>query len=192
MKRTCVLFTLLVMLAAGAHAHDGMLALFTDAGVSDCDADLAPFEAMDVHLFYVRGDGPEMSGAFEFKLEASSAFIAFGMPTWHPAVEMGTLGSLEQGISVAASRWLGVDLYVVYLGAIPVINTGEEDEFTVSIVEHPGSTPPGIYITLTDFNRSMYSVLGGTFVFNGTCSSPLGEPTATKSSTWGAIKGMVE
>lgn len=192
MKRTFTLFTLLIVLAAGAHAHDGMMALFTDEGASDCDADLAPFGVMDVHLFYVRGDGPEMSGAFEFMLATSSDFVQFGVPTWHPAVEMSALGSLEQGISVAASHWLGVDLYVVYLGTIPIINVGEEGKFTVSVADHPGSLPPGVYITLTDFYRSRYRVIGGTFVFNGTCSSPLAEPTTVKPSTWGAIKGMFE
>jgi hypothetical protein len=193
MKRTFVLLTLLLVLASGAHAHEGMLALFTNENASDCDANLAPFEVMDVHLFYVRGDGPEMGGAFEFRIAASSDFIEFGVPTWHPSVEMHALGSLEEGIAVAASHWLGVDLYSVYLGTIPVINTGEEGEVTVSIVDHPGSIPePGIFITLTDHNRSKHRVHGGVFVFNGTCVSPLAGPTATESSTWGAIKSMVE
>lgn len=195
MKKSLVLFVLLVVLAVGAHAHDGMIALFTDESVSDCDADLGAFEMIDVHLFYIRGDGPEMGGAFELRITKSSPLVGLGPPTWHPEVGMATIGSIENGISVAAGGFIGVGLDVVYLGTLPVINGGLEGTFTISVVEHPDASPaPGIYITLTDFSRSMHPVLGGTFVFNGTCGSPLdapASPTATKQATWGAIKSMI-
>lgn len=188
--RLIVSLVLVLLLCTCAWAHDGMLALFTDETVSDCDAEVGQYGSVDMMLFYLRGDGPEMGKAWEFRLEKSSSDLVFGTPTWHPSVYVPTIGSLEDGISVASPECLGTGVDVVYLGTIPVAITGPAITYTITVVEDLNAVPdPGIFITLCEEGHPMYAVGGGEFVLNGECV-PLEVPIAVEESSWGAIKSL--
>jgi hypothetical protein len=171
-----------------------MIALFADEAATDCDAVILPSQVVNLYLFYVRGDGPEMGNAYEFKLAKSSEGAVFGQFVLPPNTIH--IGQVEEGISVAfvgnANAGEGLDL--MFLGTIPVVNVSETGTFTVSVVDDPNARGgPGIFITLyVPMIHPMYSVIGGTFVFNGSCSSPENpaEITSTTPSNWGAIKSL--
>ena len=174
---------------AFAQSHNGAISLYTDENIGDCDAVSNMFDIVDINLYYVRGNGPDLGEAYEFRLMCTSTSITFNQPTWPPTMQ-GTLGSLETGISVTHNVCIGIGLDVTWLGTIPVFNVGDGDTFTVKVVEHPeakcpGDIPcPGIYITECPDPKPRHKCLGGSFIFNGVCNP------AADSRSWGAIKSL--
>jgi hypothetical protein len=194
MKVFSALLFLMMFIAAGAQSHEGMIALYADEAATDCDAVILPTQTVNLYLFYVRGDGPDMGNAYEFKLAKSSEGAVFGQFVL-PANTIH-IGQVEEGISVAfvGSGNVGEGLDLLFLGTIPVTDISETGPFTVSVVEDPHARGgAGVFITLyVPLVHPMYRVIGGTFVFNGSCSSPENpaEITATTPSNWGAIKSL--
>ena len=185
MRTLTLSFLFLVMLATAVYGHDGALSLYTNNSLGDCDRTSTIFMTDTMQLFYVRGSGPDMGNAAEFKLELSSTNVFFAPPPiWSNLITV-TLGDVETGMSITGAGCLGVGEPVVYLGMIFVTNGFETGEFRVKVASHPTSIPnPGVWITLCDAGQTMYQVLGGTFVFNGTCNP------AVEQSSWGAIKSL--
>ena len=185
MKKLTLVALFLIFSFTCALAHNGAISLYIDENINDCDADIGMFEVVDINLYYVRDQGPDLGGAYEFRLVCSSGSVSFNVPTW-PATMMIVFGTLTEGISVAHSTCIGTSKDVTWLGKIPVFNTVEAGEFTVTVVENPDSAPyPGIFITLCpDPPLAKYAVLGGTFVFNGSCNPDV------DSKSWGAIKSL--
>ncbi len=183
--RSLTLGILFVMvLGAPAFAHNGALSLYTDSGIGDCDLTSGMFVTDTIQLFYVRGSGPEMGNAAQFRIEKSSEMVLFTPdPEWTPLVNL-TIGDIQSGIAITAAACLGSGMNIVYLGNIYVFNMTELGMFTVKVVAYPLSVPPAINITICDPGQTVYSVLGGTFVFNGTCNP------ATEETSWGAIKSL--
>ena len=175
----------LALLAPAVYGHNGALSLYTSNSLGDCDRTSTIFMTDTMQFFYVRGSGPDMGNAAAFSLALSSTNVFFAPPpVWSNLITV-TLGDVESGISITGSGCLGVGEPVVYLGMVFVTNGFETAEFTVKVVNHPTADPfPGIWITLCEAGQPMYQVLGGTFVFNGTCNP------AVEQSSWGAIKSL--
>jgi hypothetical protein len=191
MKRMTLALVLIVCLAVGANAHQGMLALLADTGNHACSVTLGIGETVGLYLMYVRGSGPYMGPAYEFKLLRSSRGLGLLDPTW-PSEIVLTIGSVATGISLTSTTCFPFEDYVA-LGTIPIMNVSDPDTFTVQVVADPGQVPQHeIVITKCDPGRSIYIVAGGTFVFNTGCNSPE-DPfgvLATRESSWGAIKEL--
>ena len=191
MKKALLAIVLAVCLAANANAHQGMLALFADTNNHECHRALGVGEIGSIYLMYVRGDGPRLGPAYEFKLLKSTTGAVFLSPTW-PSNIVLTLGYIEIGISLTAQDCFP-DLDYVPLGTIPVMNLSDPDTFTVQVVPDPGQAPRHVIAILKcDPGRTLYAVLGGMFVFNAGCFSPE-DPfgvVATKATTWGAVKDL--
>lgn len=194
----CTLFVL--FLAGPAAAHDGAIALFSDMAATDCDAVCLPGSAVELYLFYVRGEGPRSGNCFEFRLLSSSDGAILLDPVW-PDNYVLHIGGIETGISVChkygtVADWCAPDEALVYIGAIPVMNAGDADSFTVTVVDDPTREwDPAILVIECAPGAPVYHVMGGTFVFNGYCSDaldPVGGPVGVRESTWGAIKGQLE
>ena len=200
MKRIVTLLNLMLfMYSTGISAHEAMFALYADPSASSCQAILPELTMIDLSLFYVRGDGPAMGPTNEFRIQKSNDDIQIGWPAWSEELGLvAVFGSLESGITVAYNmgeqdRCREEDY--VFLAIIPITNISDPDTFTISIVDRPRGKvlQPTISITLCEEPYPIYEVLGGTFVFNGTCASPenpFQDPTPVQSSTWGAIKGL--
>jgi len=159
-----------------SHAHEGMIALYDDISASRCQAILPELTVKSLFLFYIRGDGPQLGQCCEFRLIKSVENIQFGMPIWNESHGfVSTLGDLESGITIcygAGDVWCG-EGDITFLGTIPVANISDPDTFTVTVAEHPALAPePGIHIVICDPENPIHEVIGGTFVFNGTCESP--------------------
>lgn len=192
MKNLLLSIVLVACLAAGANAQQGMLALFSDTENHECHLDVGIGEIGNLYLMYVRGDGPRLGQAYEFKLLKSSSGSAILPPTWPSSIVI-TLGTVETGISLCAAECFPDEDYV-YLGTIPVMNVSDPDTFTAEIVPDPEQVPQhAIVILECEADYPIYIVLpGGAFVFNGGCYSPL-DPfgaVATKETSWGAIKEL--
>ena len=182
MRTLALSFVMLAILASSAFGHDGALSLYTDQSIGDCDLPSALFMTDTIRLYYVRGTGPDMGNAAEFRLELSTTNAFFAPPPVWSNLIVVTLGDIESGMSITGAQCLGVGLSVVYLGQIFVTNGFELGQFTVKVVNHPVSA--GIFITRCDPGQTIASVLGGTFVFNGTCNP------AVEETSWGAIKSL--
>lgn len=196
MKKALLAFILAMCLAAGANAHQGMLALFADTNNHECHTALGVGQIGNLYLMYVRGDGPRMGNAYEFKLLRSSAGTVFLQPIWPPSIITDMIfGTIEAGISLVRPTCFEDQSYVP-LGTIPIMNISDPDTFTVKVVPDPTQEPPRIVAILTcdSWHPAIYSVLGGIFVFNAGCFSPE-DPygvVATKSTTWGAVKALYQ
>ena len=185
MKKLLSVLTLALLLTTQAFAHNGAISLYTDETPSDCDYDLALGLNTYLYVLYVKGDGPILGNAAQWRILISSPQIIIGTAEWRPEI-VATLGGLETGISVTASSCLGnpAEDYT-YIGRFTVINVGDVDTSTVKVVDDPTDPEkPGVYITICDPDNTKYEVLGGTFIINGTCD-PAVEP-----KSWGAIKSM--
>jgi hypothetical protein len=192
MKNLLLSMMLVACLAAGANAHSGMLALFSDTENHECHAALGAFQTGNLYLMYVRGNGPYLGQALEFKLLRSSAGAVFFSPTWTPAIMTDIiLGTIETGISMMSRECFPAGDYV-YIGTIPVFNVSDPDTFAVKVVPDPTAIDHEIMITLCAPGPPLYFVQGGTFIFNGGCHTPE-DPFGTlavKETTWGAIKEL--
>jgi hypothetical protein len=138
-------------------------------------------------MYYVRGTGPDLGNAVEFRLEASIVDAIFLGYEWNSQITV-TLGDPLTGTSLTASQCLGANEPVVYIGSIYIMYTGfaspPDDRFTVMVKPDPNAQPPDILITECIPSQPLRSVLGGTFVFNGSCSP------GVKETSWGAIKAL--
>ncbi len=193
MKNLLLSIVLTACLATGSHAHNGMLALYSDPGHVDCFKPIGTFQTAPVYLWYVRGQGPYLGQAVEFKLLRSSANTVFLSPTWTPTILKDLImGTIETGISLVSQECFPAGDYN-YIGMIPLFNIADPDTFTVRVVPDPQQVPEhAIVITLCLPLAPVYVVQGGTFVFNGPCYEPL-DPwgtVAVKETTWGAIKEL--
>lgn len=181
-------------------AHDGLIAFFSDQSTSSCHVILPEFQVYRLPLFYIRGDGPRLGNACEFRVAKSSTGMILGAPEFtagHGLVS--TLGSLEGGITIsyhAGENWCAPDEDVYLLCYVPVTNLSDTDTFTVSIVPDPTCPVPYCARAIIPCGIwECYSVAGGTFVFNGDCytpEDPFGSPVGVESSSWGAIKKLFE
>ena len=193
-----LLFSILVvtLVVSPTRAHEGMIALYADQTASSCQVDLPEFQLINLSLFYIRGDGPRFGKVCEFRLLKSTDGIQFGSPIWGP--EHGTvltIGNLETGIAIgyhAGEGWCPPDEDTFFMGTIPVMNISDPDTFTVSVVKTLECAPTcGIFTVSCVDGLIIYELIGGTFVFNGTCNSPedpFGTSLGVESSSWGAIK----
>jgi hypothetical protein len=192
MKTLLSVMILVLVLAGAAHACDGILSLFADQTADKCSAVLPVCQSVPMYLMYVRGDGPEITSGFAFRLDKSSAGAAFLEPQW--AGTAIAYGSLQEEIDVVihtGEHWCSGAETVSYVGTIPVVNFSESGEFSVSVVDAPNYG--GVIVTLCTPSIPLYHVIGGTFVFNGKCKSPedpYGAITGVAQSSWGGIKSL--
>jgi hypothetical protein len=183
---------LVACLAEGANAHSGMLALFADTHNHECHTTLGAYQTGSLYLTYVRGDGPRIGAAYEFKLLKSTANAFFLDPIW-PASIVLTLGTIETGISLTTNGDCFPDQDYLPLGTIPIMNVADPDTFTVAVVPDPQQNPLHAIVILKCLPfRPVYVVSGGTFVFNAGCPDPLNPfgALATRETSWGAIKEL--
>jgi hypothetical protein len=194
MKNLLLSLVLVACLAAGANAQQGMLALFSDTESHECHLDLGMGQIGNLYLMYVRGDGPRLGNAYEFKLLRSSSGSAILPPTWPSSIVL-SLGAVETGISLCAAECFPDEDYVS-LGTIPIMNVSDPDTFTVVVVADPEQVPQHAIVILECADEyPIYIVLpGGAFVFNGGCYSPLEPfgPLGVEETTWGAIKELYQ
>jgi len=192
MKKLVTFMVLVLVTASGASACDGMLSLFSDQSAGDCSARIGHCQTVPLYLMYIRGDGPEIANGVAFRLLKSSPDAMFLEPQW-PGENL-SIGSLESGIDVcirASEGWCSGNADVAYIGTIPVVNFGDPDMFTVSVVGQPSYG--GIFVLKCELGYPMHRVIGGTFVFNGRCHSaedPFAESVAVGELSWGAIKNL--
>ena len=185
MKKLALSGLLVIMLFGSALAHNGALSLYIlDQTVLICNKDIGFLENAIISLYYIKDLGDDLGKAVEFKLLSSDPSGIFIGETWSTQIT-ATLGDVDNGISLAASTCMGPGEDVVFIGDITVFYSNfTPTTFTVRVVDHPTTQPPGIFITLCDAGNTLQSVLGGTFVFNGSCN-PGVQPTS-----WGAIKEL--
>ena len=184
MKKLAMSALFVMILFGSAVAHNGALSLYTDASITICNMDIGAFETDTIRMYYVRDAGPNLGNAVEFRLEASIADALFLGTEWNSSINV-TLGDILNGITLTAATCLGGSDAVVYIGAIYVMYTGFTSEtFTVMVKEDPTADPPGIFITECIAGNPARTVLGGTFVFNGSCNP------GVKETSWGAIKAL--
>jgi hypothetical protein len=192
MRKLLSVMILVLVCAGAANAHEGVLSLFADQSAAGCSAELASCQSVPMYLMYVRGDGPEIANGMAFRLEKSSAGAAFLEPQW-PGKFL-TIGSLQGGIDVvvrADEGWCSGAETVSYMGTIPVVNFSESGQFTVSVVDAPYYG--GVIVALCQPSFPLYSVTGGTFVFNGQCKcpeDPFGTIAGVETTSWGSIKSL--
>jgi hypothetical protein len=181
------LSALFVMLFFGtALAHNGAISLYTSETISTCSMPITPLGTDTIRVYYVKDQGVILGFAVQFRMLASNDFAIFTGATWTPQVQV-ILGDLDNGIALAANQCLGSSANVAYIGRVYVFWSDFSTpvpKFSVSIVAHPEAQPPGIYITQCNAQQTKWAVLGGTFVFNGSCNPGI-EP-----KSWGAIKDL--
>lgn len=181
MRRLGLVLVFLILASSIALAHDGAISLYKNAQINDCDDASAIYERDTIQIFYVRGTGPDMGNAAEFKFEKTSEDVEFFKVIWSSEIVL-VLGDWDSGYAITGSACLGSGLDVVYLGTLIIDNIFEFGQFRVYIGAYPDAG--GIYITKCDQQQTMHGVLGGTFVFNGSCNP------ATEVESWGAIKSL--
>lgn len=157
---------LLIMPFSGIRAQSGLLSIFSDTLMTSCCADIAQYEIVDMYLFYIREEGPELGPFFEFRIKSTSDAIIFITPQFLPGCQYA--GNYAKGFQVASSECLDSGYDYTYLGKIPVLNMGDPDTFMVSI---EGRTyhdqEPAIFVSYCDRHDNNYPVCGGSFLFNG-------------------------
>ncbi|MCX5752948.1 MAG: hypothetical protein NTW97_04780 [Candidatus Krumholzibacteria bacterium] len=188
MKKLAMSAVFLMLLFGSAVAHNGALSLYTDIGLSSCSMNIEPFAQDTINMYYVRGTGPDLGNAVEFRLEASIPDALILSTDWNSQINM-TLGDVSTGISLTASQCLGQNESVVFIGAIGLMYAGADAGvlFAIMVKEDPTVADPpgpGIYVTECVTGNPMVTVLGGTFVFNGSCD------TGVQQTSWGAIKSL--
>jgi hypothetical protein len=186
MKKLAMSALFVILLVGSAGAHNGALSLYTDATITVCSRSIASFETDTIRMYYVRSNGPDLGNAVEFRLEASTIDALFLGTEWNSQITV-TLGDIQNGISLTASQCLGADASIVYIGSIFVMYTGfvfPPETFTVMVKENPTAQPPAVNITICDPYQTVQAVLGGTFVFNGSCNP------GVRETSWGAIKEL--
>jgi hypothetical protein len=184
MKKLAMSVLFLMLMFGSAVAHDGALSLFSDATMYACAGPIEAFVEDTVVMYYVRDAGPDLGNAVEFRMEFSVAEALIPSYEWNSLINL-ELGNIMTGLSLTAAQCLGSNEPTVYIGSIRVLYFGPDGaRFTLTVKEDPAVQPPGIYITECVVGNPMWAVLGGTYVFNGTCD------TAIKETSWGAIKAL--
>jgi hypothetical protein len=190
-------FMVAALSCAVSYAHDGMITLFASESGSDCDADLAPGQSVDLYLFYVRGNGPEIGACCAMRLLKSSQGVEMHSFTAAPPPgQRLCIGNINDGISfcnhAGEVNWCETGKDCVLLGRITVTNAFEEGPFAIRVAGNPNEYGDQLAITMCDSGCSKHAVIGGTFVFNAECENPENgqAPLATVDSSWGAIKSI--
>ena len=184
MKRLSLIIAFLLIVSSTLFAHNGALSLYLDETLAQCSANIGPFGTVNLQLLYVKDQGPYLGNAVEFRIMKTNGSEAiFQAPTWNPQIVI-TTGSIENGISLSAADCMGLNSDVTYIGTIPVMDISDNDTFIVRVVDDPTAVVPGIYILKCDEAHTKVPVLGGWFVFNGSCNP------AVESKSWGAIKSI--
>jgi hypothetical protein len=186
--RKLALSAFVVMLLCGtAVAHNGALSLYkTVSPAMICNADIGMFATDTIGVYYIKDQGPDLGKAVEFKLLSSDPAAIFIGVQWSTLITV-TLGDVDNGISLTAGQCMGAGETIVYLGDVYVFYTNPafpSPTFTVSVIADPNSQPPAVYITACDPQNTVTAVLGGMFVFNGSCNP------GVQPKSWGAIKEL--
>lgn len=196
MKRAIFSSILVALLSAGVCAHEGMIALYSDCDHAACSAPLPKSQIIPLYLFYEVGDGPEVTSAWSFRIRKSSPDILFMEAEWAMENFM-QMGSLGEGVTIflhsGEGGWCSGDEQTIYLATIDVLNVADHDTFTMSVLENPNGSPPGLYALECLDGYPFHPVIGGTFVFNGKCHSPedpFADGVAVATTTWGAMKSL--
>ncbi|UCF05303.1 MAG: Ig-like domain-containing protein [bacterium] len=172
MKTLLLLVVVISVSSTAVFAHEGMLGPFKNDSLSSNYAYLSIGQTYSLKLYYVTGDGPALGKACEFKLLLSSDDAVFLEPVWSDQANC-ILGDIASGISIASDMCFGLDRFgncyeSAYIGTIPVLNVADEDTFVVTVVGHPGVTPPCIRITICNPDHPMHEIQGGEFTFQAT------------------------
>ncbi|MBN2070732.1 MAG: T9SS type A sorting domain-containing protein [Candidatus Krumholzibacteriota bacterium] len=167
MKQIILSIVIFLAFASPAWPHEGMLALFTDMDRTSRDENVELYTIQDIYLFYIRDNGPEQINAYEFRFLVSSPDVLIMNPEWPPNTM--AFGDVTVDVSVAGTvdlceEWGSADYF--YLGTIPVINYGDPDTFTISIVP-PADPASNFAVCLCDPSHSIHPVIGDFFLFNG-------------------------
>ncbi len=189
MKRFLLVMACVLLLGAAVEAHEGMIALFTDMSRTDRDDVIELYVIQDIYLFYVRGNGPDRIGAYEFRFLVSSPDVLIMNPQWPPLTN--ATGDVSTDVMVCGwgynlcVEWEAADYF--YLGTIPVINYGDPDTFTISVVEPVGSEFAKLQICRCDEpGWPTHPVIGDMFLFNGDYEPP--SVLAAEARTQNAIE----
>lgn len=189
MKKLAMSALFVVLLCGSAVAHNGALSLYTDQTIQVCSGPIGSFEIDTIGLYYVRDNGPDLGNAVEFKLEFSIVDALLLGTEWNSQFSV-FLGDVLAGISATATNCIGASEPIVYIASFQIMYSGfvfPPETFTARIVPDPSPLPENpavLAITACLPGNPIYEVLGGTFVFNGSCN-----PGVTESS-WGAIKEL--
>ncbi len=185
MRKLAMSALFVALLCGSAFAHTGALSLYTDQTITVCSSPITSYESDTIRMYYVRDAGPDLGNAVEFLLEETSGgLVVFLGYEWNSQIQV-TLGDPTTGISLTASQCLGTNEPIVYIGAISLMYLGFGGPFTINVKPDPNAQPPAILITeCVPGVWPMREVLGGMFVYNGSCN-----PGVTETS-WGAIKEL--
>jgi hypothetical protein len=110
-------------------------------------------------------------------------------PAWSPRIT-SVVGDIQTGISLMSDICIGMNETLVTLGRVHVFffadpwNSDPLKTFYMSVEPHPSSGT--ISIRECDPQGTIVPVLGGVFVFNGSCN------VGVKTSSWGAIKSLYQ
>ncbi|HUV37026.1 MAG TPA: T9SS type A sorting domain-containing protein [Patescibacteria group bacterium] len=173
MKQILMAVLCILLFGVAAEAHEGMIALFTDMDRKDRDDEIELYVIQDIYLFYVRGHGPDQLAAAQFRFLVSSPDVLIMNPEWPPLTN--GIGDVSKDVVVVG--W-GYNLCLewepskyFYLGTIPVINYGDPDTFTISVVA-PIGYPEDLQICLCEEGLPTHPVIGDIFLFNGDYEAP--------------------
>jgi hypothetical protein len=123
----------------------------------------------------------------EFRMTISDDMAFITGVEWSASFN-NSLGDIESGIALVGSACFSATDPVIYLGEVYIMldYVVPAPTFTANIVDHPDASPsPGIWITTcVTPGYPMARVLGGTFVFNGSCNP------GVEAKSWGAIKSL--
>lgn len=188
MRRILLAMACVLMLGAAAEAHEGKIALFTDMCRTDRDDVVELYVIQDLYLFYIRGNGPDQIGAYEFRFLVSSPDVLIMNPQWPPLTN--ATGDVSTDVMVCGwgynlcAEWEPADYF--YLGTIPVINYGDPDTFTISVTEPIGCEFARLQICLCEPEFPTHPVIGDIFLFNGDYEPP--SVLAAEARTQNAIE----
>jgi len=186
MKKLALGVLLVMVLSGSAFAHNGALSLYTNQAIAACDTTMGALATVTINMYHVKGLGPNLGHAVEFRLTTSDPRAIFVNTAWSSAITV-FLGTVESGISLTGSQCLGSTENITFIGAIDVFWADFSlpvPTFTVNVVADPNSEPAGIWVTQCDDQQTRLAVLGGTFVFNGSCNP------GVQAKSWGAIKDL--
>ena len=186
MKKLALGVLLVMVFCGSAFAHNGALSLYTDETITICNKTIGPLETATINMYYVKDLGSTLGNAVEFRLTTSDPRGIFTNTVWNASITV-VLGTIDSGISLTGSQCLGGTDNVTFIGAIDIFWADfatPVPTFTVNVVADPNSQPAGIWALVCDAQQTRVPVLGGTFVFNGSCNP------GVQPKSWGAIKDL--
>lgn len=172
--KSLILFIVLILLAAPAGSHNGMIAFYTDKTATSCSTVLPPpYSTANVDLLYIRDNGPNLGRAFEFILYTSQSQLVVNSIYWSPALTVTSCNDpFTLCVGSGAECLGGSGEQIVWLGTFTFmwLEYTTPPEFFIEVRENPDAVPePGIVITVCDPENTPYLVIGHEFVFNGPC-----------------------